>query len=211
MSSKTISREKKVILAAKAVSIFFTPFYLPLVGMMVLFVFSYLNLLPWAYKLMVLTMVYFFTILLPTMLIHLYRRAQGWTLIELGVRERRMVPYAISIVCYLCCVYLMQMLHMPHFMGALVVGALVVQVVCAMINVVWKISTHMAAIGGLTGGLFVFGELFSFNPVWWIATTLLVAGVLGSSRMILRQHSLAQVVGGFVVGLVCAVASIMLY
>ena len=52
----------------------FTPFYLPLVGLMALFMFSYLGLMPWAYKLQVLTLVYVFTILLPTILIHLYRR-----------------------------------------------------------------------------------------------------------------------------------------
>ena len=64
-------REKTIILGARLVSMLFTPFYLPLVGMMALFVFSYLGLMPWAYKLQVLTLVYVFTILLPTVLIHL--------------------------------------------------------------------------------------------------------------------------------------------
>ena len=64
----------------------FTPFYLPIVGLMSLFFLSYLSLMPTAYKLQVLTLVYFFTILLPTVLIHLYRKYQGWNLIELGGR-----------------------------------------------------------------------------------------------------------------------------
>ena len=206
-----MTREKQIILAAKAVSIVFTPFYLPIMGMLVLFLFSYLSLLPWAYKILVLTLVYFFTILLPTLFIHLYRRYQGWSLLEIGMKERRMIPYVISILCYLCCAYLMQWLHIPHFMGGIVVGALLVQVVCAIINVWWKISTHMAAIGGVAGGLFVFGELFNFNPVWWLSLTLAVAGLLGSSRMILRQHTLAQVIAGFVVGMVCAALGIVFY
>jgi membrane-associated phospholipid phosphatase len=33
--------------------------------------------------------------------------------------------------------------------------------------------------------------------------------MLGSARMILRQHSLSQVVGGFGVGLLCAVFGIL--
>jgi membrane-associated phospholipid phosphatase len=33
--------------------------------------------------------------------------------------------------------------------------------------------------------------------------------VLGSARMILRQHSLSQVVGGFGVGFVCATLGII--
>ena len=102
--SKGRNREKSIILTARVVSMLFTPFYLPLVGMMALFSFSYLGLMPWGYKLQVLTMVYLFTILLPSVLIHLYRRYRGWTLIELGHKERRAVPYVISILCYFFCI-----------------------------------------------------------------------------------------------------------
>ena len=204
-----MTREKSIILAARIVSMVFTPFYLPFLGMMVLFIFSYLGLMPWAYKLQLLTLVYLFTILLPTILIHLYRRYNGWTLIELGHRERRMVPYVISILCYFFCIYVMDMLHIPHFMQTILLAALLIQVVCALINVWWKISTHTAAIGGVAGALFVFGEFFGFNPVWWLCLVLILAGILGTSRMILRQHSLLQVVAGFLVGVVCSVLGLV--
>ncbi len=204
-----MSREKNIILTARVVSMVFTPFYLPIVGLMALFFLSYLSLMPTAYKLQVLTLVYLFTILLPTVLIHLYRKYQGWNLIELGHKERRMVPYVISILCYFFCVYIMDMLHIPHFMGTIVSAALAIQIVCALINVWWKISTHTSAIGGVAGALFVFGELFGFNPVWWLCLVLILAGVLGTSRMILRQHSLAQVVAGFWVGVICSVLGLL--
>ena len=204
-----MTREKSIILAARIVSMVFTPFYLPFVGMMALFVFSYLGLMPWAYKLQLLMLVYLFTILLPTILIHLYRRYHGWTLIELGHRERRMVPYVISILCYFFCIYVMDMLHIPHFMQTILIAALLIQIICALINVWWKISTHTAAIGGVAGALFVFGELFGFNPVWWLCLVLVLAGILGTSRMILRQHSLLQVVAGFLVGLTCSVIGLI--
>jgi membrane-associated phospholipid phosphatase len=207
--SKGRNREKSIILTARVVSMLFTPFYLPLVGMMALFAFSYLGLMPWGYKLQVLTLVYLFTILLPSVLIHLYRRYRGWTLIELGHKERRAVPYVISILCYFFCIYLMDLLHIPHFMGSILYAALFIQVVCALINVWWKISTHTAAIGGVAGALFVFGELFGFNPVWWLCVVLILAGILGTSRMILRQHSLLQVIVGFVVGFVCSVVGLI--
>lgn len=204
-----MSREKNIILAARVVSMVFTPFYLPVVGLVALFFLSYLSLMPVAYKLQVLTLVYFFTILLPTVLIHLYRKYQGWNLIELGHKERRMVPYVISILCYFFCVYIMDMLHIPHFMGTIVSAALAIQIVCALINVWWKISTHTSAIGGVAGALFVFGEFFGFNPIWWLCLVLMLAGILGTSRMILRQHSLSQVVTGFLVGVICGVLGLI--
>ncbi len=202
-------REKQLILTARIISMLFTPFYLPMVGLAALFSFSYLNIFPWSYKIEVLIMAYLFTILLPTVMIHIYRRYQGWTLIELGHRERRMIPYIISILCYFTCIYLMEHLHMPHFMGSIVVAALMVQIVCALINVWWKISTHTAAIGGMGGALFAFAEYLNFNPVWWLCIVFLVAGIVGTCRMILRQHSLPQVVAGFWVGFVCAAMAIL--
>ncbi len=194
---------------ARVLSMVFTPFYLPIIGLVVLFFFSYLSMFPWSYKFHVLLMTYLFTILMPTVLIHLYRRYQGWNLIELGRRERRMVPYVISILCYFTCIYVMERLHMPHFMGSIIIAALLVQIVCAITNIWWKISTHTAAIGGVGGALFAFAEYLGFNPVWWLCLVFLVAGLLGTSRMILRQHNLAQVVTGFWVGFVCAAVAIL--
>ena len=202
-------REKDIILAARILSMLFTPFYLPFIGLVALFLFSYLSIFPWPYKLQVLVMVYLFTILLPTVMIHLYRRYQGWNLIELGHRERRMVPYVISIICYFTCVYMMSRMHMPHFMGAIVVAGLLVQIVCALINVWWKISTHTAAIGGVAGALFAFAEYLGFNPVWWLCLVFIIGGMVGTSRMILRQHTLGQVVGGVWIGFLCAAIAIL--
>ena len=200
---------KNIILAARVMSMVFTPFYLPIVGLMALFTFSYMSLLPWQYKLVVLGMVYVFTILLPTLLIHLYRRYQGWSLLEIGSKERRMIPYVISILCYFCCYYLMTMFHMPSFMARILVAALMIQIACAIINVWWKISTHTAAIGGVTGALVAFSLLFAFNPIWWLCVVIIIAGLVGSSRIILMQHTLPQVVTGFVVGMICGFVMII--
>lgn len=201
---------KNLIMAARVMSAVFAPFYLPIVGLMALFTFSYLSLLPAVYKALVLAIVWFFTIMLPTLLIRLYRHFQGWTSRELGSKERRMVPYVISITCYFTCMYVMERLHIPHFMSSILTVALCIQIVCALINAWWKISTHTAAIGGVGGALFAFAEIFGFNPVWWFCVVFILAGLLGTSRMILRQHSLGQVVGGFWVGFVCSALVILI-
>ena len=204
-------KEKDLIFTARVMSMVFTPFYLPLVGLMALFVFSYLSMYPFAYKLIVLTMVYLFTILIPTLLIHVYRRYQGWTLIDLGVKERRMVPYIISIICYFTCYYLMHVLHIPHFMSSILVAALIIQMCCALVNVWWKISTHTAAIGGVFGAIMAFAEIFGYDPIWWLSFVLILSGMVGTSRMILRQHSLAQVLTGFLLGVFSAFTVILFF
>ena len=184
-------KEKKIILAAQVISMIFTPFYL--------------SLLPMAYKLPMLAWVYVFTVVAPSLLIHLYRRVQGWTSRELGKKERRIVPYILSIVCYFGCFFWMEYRNTPRVISIIVVVAMAIQMICAFINVWWKISTHTAGIGGVTGSLVSYSIAFSFNPLWWLCFVLLLAGAVGSARMILRQHTLAQVVTGFLVGVTCAI------
>jgi len=154
-------------------------------------------------------LVFVFTVLTPPLLTPLYRQYHGWTLIQLGQRERRMVPYVISILCYFTCFYIMNILHLPHMLTSILMVALIIQILCAIINVWWKISTHTAAIGGVTGSLIAFSLLFNFNPMWWLCLTLIVSGFVGSSRMILRQHSLEQVASGFFLGIICSFITII--
>lgn len=201
--------QKDLIYSARFMSMVFNPFYLPIVGLIVLFWFSYLSLLPLGYKILVLFVVYLFTIFLPTTIIHLYRRYNGWTHIEFARRERRVVPYVISIICYLACVYIMDSIHIPHFMSNIVTTALFLQIVCAIINIWWKISTHTSAIGAMTGALFAFSEIFVFNPLWWFGLMVIIAGLLGTSRMVLRQHTLAQVVVGYLLGIALGMLGIV--
>lgn len=198
-------KEKNIIFTARIMSMIFTPFYLPIVGLVALFIFSYMSLLPMMYKLVMLAMVYLLTVVAPSLLIHLYRLCQGWTSHELGRKERRLVPYIISIVCYFACFFWMEYRNTPRVISIIVVVALTIQMVCALINIWWKISTHTAAIGGVAGGLVSYSIAFSFNPLWWLCFVLILAGAVGTARMILRQHSLSQVVGGFLVGAACAI------
>lgn len=192
-------------MTARIMSMVFTPFYLPIVGLIALFIFSYMSLLPMIYKLVILAMVYLLTVVAPSLLIHLYRLCQGWTSHELGRKERRLVPYIISIVCYFACFFWMEYRNTPRVISIIVVVALTIQMVCALINIWWKISTHTAAIGGVAGGLVSYSIAFSFNPLWWLCFVLILAGAVGTARMILRQHSLSQVVTGFLVGAACAI------
>ena len=202
-------REKNIILAARVISMLFTPLYLSMLGIIILFVFSYFSLFPLSFKLSVILVVYLFTILLPSLLIRTYRKYQGWTPIQLGARERRMVPYVISICCYLMGLYVMSIFRIPHFMSSILIAALVVQLSCSFINIWWKISTHSAGIGAVTGALLAFSLRFNLNPVWWLCVVILLAGAVGTSRIILRQHTVAQVICGYLLGVVCGFVVIM--
>lgn len=199
-----------MVLTAQVISLIFSPFYLPVVAFVVLFIFSYLNMLPFFTKALLTLIVYAFTVAIPHLTILLYRKLNGWTRHQLGKRERRFVPYILSIFSYSALYYLLYSLHMPRFTLGIIAGALAIQLVCAIFNTWFKISTHAAASGGVIGALMAFSMIFSFDPTGWLCLTILLCGMVCTSRLILRQHTLPQMGWGVAIGLLSGFLSILL-
>lgn len=199
-----IIADKTLIRTAKVISAVFTPFSIPFLAFLVLFIFSYLRIMPLQYKLIVLGVVYCFTILMPTLTIFIFRKINGFSPEELVERKRRYIPFILTITSYVFCLLMMHRLNIPWYMTGIILSALVVMIICVIVNLKWKLSEHMAGVGAVIGGLVAFSALFSYNPVWWLCLFILVAGVLGTARIILRHHTLGEVMGGFAVGLICS-------
>lgn len=201
---------KSLIIAARLLSSVFRPAYIPLVGFIILFTITYLNIFSWQYKLWVICATFVFTIALPWIGIRLYKRFAGLSVYELRHRKHRLWPYCINLLCYISFLKVMKAIHLPHFVCGIIFGALLIQGVCLLLNMRWKVSMHSAGAGGIIGALVAYAYVFSFNPVWWLCGAILLDGVVMSSRMILRQHSLWQVLAGSAVGIVCGYLGIAL-
>ena len=173
-----MKRHGFLLTSAKLLSMAFRPYYIPTVGLIALFTFTYLKILPWAYKLTVLLMVYSFTVILPRICVFVYRKINGWAPHQFRLREYRAIPYILFIISYIACLHL--------------------------------ISIHSAGAGGIIGALIAYSILFMFNPIWWLCLMIVLSGAVGTSRMILRQHSLMQIVLGTIVGVVCGFGGIIL-
>ena len=103
----------------------------------------------------------------------------------------------------------MARLHVPHYLSGIITSSLLCMVICALINFKWKISTHMASSGMIIGGILSYSFIFHFNPIGWLCAFVLLAGMLGSARIILRQHTLGEVGEGFLAGLFCGITGIL--
>ena len=199
-----IIADKTMLRVARITSIVFTPFSIPFLAFLVLFLFSYLRIMPILYKGIVLGIVYCFTILTPTITIFLFRKINGFARQELSERKKRYVPILLTIISYVFCPLMMRKLNIPWYMTGIIFVSLVISIICILVNLKWKLSEHMAGMGGIIGGLVSFSALFSYNPVVWLCLFILIAGILGSARIVLGHHTLGEVLSGFVVGLVCS-------
>ena len=199
-----IIADKTMLRVARVTSIVFTPFSIPFLAFLVLFLFSYLRIMPILYKGIVLGIVYCFTILTPTITIFLFRKINGFARQELSERKKRYVPILLTIISYVFCLLMMRKLNIPWYMTGIIFVSLVISIICILVNLKWKLSEHMAGMGGIIGGLVSFSALFSYNPVVWLCLFILIAGILGAARIVLGHHTLGEVLSGFVVGLVCS-------
>lgn len=200
---------KYLILWAQVVSLIFTPWYLPLLSFVLLLTFSYISAMAWAGKLILIGLVYLFTVLMPYWSVSVYRRVNGWTRHEMGQRERRVVPYVLSIICYTALLYVMSAFRLPSFTMAVIAAALAVQVVCAVVNIWVKVSTHAAGTGGIIGALMAFSLIFRFDPTLPLCLGILICGLVCTARMILRQHTLGELGLGVLIGLLCGWCSVV--
>lgn len=196
--------DKSLYVVSRIVSWLFTPFMIPTMAVAALFLFSYLKMMPMRYRLFVCGIVFLFTVLLPIQIIIFYKWLSGIKLHDLNLRKNRYMPFLLTILAYVSCLILLVRLMIPWYITGIILTALSVQVLCVIFNLKWRLSEHMAGAGCVVGGVVVFGTLFGFNPVFWLSVFILISGILGSARMILQNHTLGEVLGGFVLGYVCS-------
>ena len=134
----------------------------------------------------------------------LFRKINGFASQELSERKKRYIPILLTIISYVFCLLMMRRLNIPWYMTGIILASLVVSVMCIIVNIKWKLSEHMAGMGGIIAGLISFSALFGYNPVAWLCLFILIAGILGSARIVLGHHSLGEVLFGFIIGFLCA-------
>ena len=198
--------ERMLLKCARVLSAVFSPFYMTFAVFAFVLLHSFRRLLYvgfvpsiWGY-LILLFMVASFTLIIPRVSIALLRRMTKQSRWVMSQRQNRSVSYVMAILSYLACAIMLYMLKVPPYLQGVIVSSLVVLMLCAVLNVWWKVSSHMAGLGMVTAAVGVFGVVLDFNPLWFLCLLFLVSGAVGSSRMLLRQHTLPQVLWGFVLG-----------
>ena len=58
----------------------------------------------------------------------------------------------------------------------------------------------MAAIGGLTGTIFALSFRSGTNPLYTLLIVVLISGLVGTARLVLNKHNMAEIVAGYGLG-----------
>ena len=92
--------------------------------------------------------------------------------------------------------------HAPLWFVMFFAGGAAAGVINMIINFKWKISAHSAAIAGIVALLIRIMHEGSAQPsvMVWIIVWVALSGLLGSARIWLGRHTVAQVFAGYAVG-----------
>jgi membrane-associated phospholipid phosphatase len=122
---------------------------------------------------------------------------------------QRIKPLFFSAIYYYMGFYLLRNVALYPVFRVFLIASVVLILLLMIVSFVWKISIHMAGMGGITGLILAVSFKMGFNPVGLIAGIFLVAGLVGTARLYLGRHTLGQVLWGYAAGLVVLYLSIL--
>jgi len=195
-----MNNNKILNVTARLVSVVFHPLLIPTLGFLLLFNSGfYFSILPWNVKTYMLLVIFLSTCVLPAISILILSINPKFDLNMEKNTDRALSLIITSISYYLGYLLLKRLPVFPVY-NVLLVGAVLVQLALLPISIRWKISMHTAAIGGLIGGILGLSFRIQENPIQLLSVLILIAGLVGTSRLILQKHTESQVYAGFLTG-----------
>ncbi len=203
---------------AKTISIVFHPIFMASYMLLILmWVNPYLfGVHHWSERLDLLVLLAPTSAIIPIICILLMKPLGFVNSFQLKTRQERTIPYVSTAILYLW--LFINLLNQKFFPTAYTIfffGILIALFLSFFINIFSKISAHCVGAGGLIGMLILtwsyysYGSvsvnlgmlgLYSFDFVYLLLASILLAGTIGSARLILNAHEKMDIYGGYIVG-----------
>lgn len=202
MTSTNYNSKRLIVGAARFFSTVLSPLLMPSYGLFLILWGSFLSAQPAGQRIAVLLIVFGITCILPMFFISLLHNLKVIRDKRLNSASERFWPYLLGLLCYIGACFYLGHIHAPRWVIAFAAGGALACVVSFVVNLWWKISAHMAGICGVVALVYTMHTqvLEAFNLKWVFVGTLLLAGILGTSRIILKHHTFAQVLAGAING-----------
>ena len=187
---------------AKIFSVLFHPLFMPVYTILIWFNLDiYISLIiPYQFKLFILGIIIITTLLFPMIFIMMMLRRKIITSLQMETKEERIYPMAITAVFFFLSYYMLKQLQISYFFTLFLLGISFLTVLSLIINFYYKISIHMVGIGGMLGAFTGLSIMLGVNIVYFVIPIIIIAGITGTSRLILGAHKPIQVYSGFLLG-----------
>jgi membrane-associated phospholipid phosphatase len=99
----------------------------------------------------------------------------------------------------------------PDMINNVILAGAITILLLTIITLKWKVSAHMAGVGALTGALFIFSSQLQADFITFIILAILIAGLTGVARIILKAHTPGEIYVGFGIGLLTLFSTFMIF
>lgn len=149
--------------------------------------------------------VFLITAVIPALMIAALKTFGLVSDLGLNKRNERALPYCIVCLSYLVTAYYFYAVMFPWWLVMFMAGATAAVIVSMIVNMWWKISAHMAAMGGAVALLLrIAADGYGIPATFpMLLTVILLTGVVGTARVHLERHTLGQVIAGAINGAFC--------
>lgn len=189
---------------ALLISVLFHPLLMATYGCLLLFfgirdtVYDYMTAFDTKWRISII--VFVFSFVFPVVNIYIMYRLKRIPSILLSNRKDRTFPYLMSSLFYFGLFYLLLDINIWPSIKLFIIGGGIAILLTALLNLRFKISAHMVGIGGLLGVILSISYLIKFNMTFFYVIIILLAGIIGMSRLILEEHKPYQLYLGFLLG-----------
>jgi len=195
----------------KLISFVFHPIIIPITSSLLYFILIP-NHIPKGVSYRVLGFIFIITYIIPVVLLFILRKVK---LIEdyhlVSIQERKFPIVFFTILSFLLGNLLLKigvvnLLAYSFFGSALALG---IVYVLFYLNI--KTSLHTLAIAGLIGLIIIISITYEFNLLLLLISLFILIGIVATSRLQLKAHTLPEVVIGFFVGILTQLSMYYFY
>lgn len=188
---------------ASVVSWIMSPLLIPTYVTILAMFDTYLQVTPIKARMIVLGAVFAFSCLVPLIVICFLKLIGVAKSTDLTERKERPIPYSVALVCYVGLWIYLRHIHAPDWLSTFFLASAISAVINVLVTIKWKISGHATGLGGLMAFTFFMswrGVTFH-DAVWPFILATLLAGITASARLMLKRHTVMQIVAGLSTGI----------
>jgi hypothetical protein len=140
------------------------------------------------------------TIVFPILSLVIMKKLNFVKDIYLRDREERIIPFIALGMFYFWTFMVIRSLSIGDFITAAFLGASISAFAVFFFNLFFKISIHTAGAGYFVAFIFALALNANANLQWAVMTIIIFAGIVGSARWYLAEHTASEIFSGYFIG-----------
>ncbi|RYE24230.1 MAG: hypothetical protein EOP51_08075 [Sphingobacteriales bacterium] len=207
---KVNTKYKPVAWLAHVISFLFHPVFMPTIMAYAMYRFVpayFAGTSPQEYSFRFLLPIFIITAFFPIISVLIMKGLDFIKSVHLYDPKDRIIPLITSMVFYFWMYWVFKNINAPFLLQVLALGSFWGVILLFMVNIFFKVSMHTSGAGGMLGMLIVLMMLSPVSLTLPLFLGLIVAGIIGTARLLLGAHQPSEIWLGYILGIIVQVGA----